>query len=157
MHRIARGAPLGDPRAHRGIYFKWNVYGQSKLANLLFTYELDRRAREAELPVRAVAAHPGFAGTHLAANGQYGRAAGGIASILDASIKAVSQPAAHGAWPVLMAATTDLPGATYVGPGGLGEMSGAPQVVTSTRISRDEAVQRRLWELSEATTGIRYP
>ncbi len=157
MHRVARGAPLGDPRVHHGRYAKWRVYGQSKLANLLFTYELDRRARAKELPLRALAAHPGFAGTHLAANGQYGRSAGGIATILDASIKAVSQPAAHGAWPLLMAATADLPGATYVGPGGLGEMRGAPQVVTSTRLSRDQDAQRRLWELSEETTGIRYP
>jgi len=157
MHRIAPRAPLGDPHQHRGRYAKWQVYGQTKLANLLFTYELDRRARERELPVRALAAHPGFAGTHLAANGQYGRSSGGIASILDATIKAVSQPAAHGAWPLLMAATADLPGGTYVGPGGLGEMTGHPQVVTSNARSRDEDAQRRLWALSEETTGISYP
>jgi NAD(P)-dependent dehydrogenase (short-subunit alcohol dehydrogenase family) len=157
MHRVARRAPLGDPHRHEGRYSKWIVYGQTKLANLLFTYELDRRARERELPVKALAAHPGFAGTHLAANGQYGRSAGGIATILDATIKAVSQPAAHGAWPVLMAATADLPGATYVGPGGLGELSGHPQVVTSSGLSRDEDAQRRLWELSEKATGISYP
>jgi len=157
MHRVARSAPLGDPRVHHGLYRKWQVYGQTKLANLLFTYELDRRARAKELPLKAVAAHPGFAGTHLAANGQYGRSRGGIATILDASVKAVSQPAAHGAWPLLMAATAELPGATYVGPGGLGELKGAPQVVTSTSLSRDEDAQRRLWELSEETTGIRYP
>ena len=157
MHRVARSAPLDDPRVHHGLYRTWRVYGQSKLANLLFTYELDRRARAKELPLKALAAHPGFAGTHLAANGQYGRSRGGVATILDASVKAVSQPAAQGAWPVLMAATADLPGATYVGPGGLGEMRGAPQVVTSTRLSRDEDAQRRLWELSEQTTGIRYP
>ncbi len=157
MHRVARSAPLEDPRVHHGLYRKWRVYGQSKLANLLFTYELDRRVRAKQLPLRAFAAHPGFAGTHLAANGQYGRSAGGIASILDASIKAVSQSAAQGARPLLMAATADLPGATYVGPGGLGELSGVPQVVTSTRLSNDEDAQRRLWELSEQTTGIRYP
>jgi NAD(P)-dependent dehydrogenase (short-subunit alcohol dehydrogenase family) len=157
MHRSVRSASLGDPRVHRGVYRKWQVYGRTKLANLLFTYELDRRARSKELPVRALAAHPGFAGTHLAANGQYGRSAGGIATILDATIKAVSQPAAHGAWPLLMAATAELPGATYVGPGGLGELGGSPQVVTSTRASHDEHAQRRLWELSEETTGIRYP
>jgi NAD(P)-dependent dehydrogenase (short-subunit alcohol dehydrogenase family) len=157
MHRVAGSAPLGDPRATDGHYRKWRVYGQSKLANLLFTYELDRRARAKELPLRALAAHPGFAGTHLAANGQYGRSRGGVATILDATIKAVSQPAAHGAWPALMAATADLPGATYVGPGGLGEMSGAPRVVTSSAASRDEDAQRRLWELSEKTTGISYP
>jgi NAD(P)-dependent dehydrogenase (short-subunit alcohol dehydrogenase family) len=157
MHRVARRAPLGDPHVHGGHYAKWHVYGQSKLANLLFTYELDRRARAKELPLKALAAHPGFAGTHLAANGQYGRSRGGLATILDASIKAVSQSAAHGAWPVLMAATADLPGATYVGPGGLGELQGHPQVVTSTGLSRDADAQRRLWELSEETTGISYP
>jgi NAD(P)-dependent dehydrogenase (short-subunit alcohol dehydrogenase family) len=158
MHRTARSAPLDDRHVQRGRYRKWQVYGQSKLANLLFTYELDRRARAKQLPLKALAAHPGFAGTHLAANGQYGRArGGGIATILDAAVKAVSQSAAQGAWPVLMAASADLPGATYAGPGSLGEMHGHPQVVTSSRLSRDEEAQRRLWELSEETTGIRYP
>jgi NAD(P)-dependent dehydrogenase (short-subunit alcohol dehydrogenase family) len=157
MHRVARSAPLGDPREHKGLYLKWKVYGQTKLANLLFTYELDRRAREAEIPVKALAAHPGFAGTHLAVNGQYGRTSGGIASILDAVIKGVSQSAASGAWPTLMAATADLPGATYVGPGGPFEYAGAPQVVGSSSLSQDEDAQRKLWELSEETTGIRYP
>jgi len=157
MHRFARRAPLDDPRVHRGRYATWHVYSQTKLANLLFTYELDLRARTMELPLKALAAHPGFAGTHLAANGQYGRSRGGIATILDASIKAVSQPAAQGAWPVLMAATADLPGATYVGPGGLGELHGHPQVVTSRRLAHDADAQRRLWELSEETTGVSYP
>ena len=72
-------------------------------------------------------------------------------------MKAVSQSAAQGAWPVLMAATADLPGATYVGPGGLGEVAGHPQVVTSTALSNDEDAQRRLWELSQETTGMSYP
>ena len=132
MHRVARKAPLGDPTRKEGRYSKWAVYSQTKLANLLFTYELERRCREAELPVKALAAHPGFAGTHLAANGQYGRASGGIASVLDAAVKVVSQSPAAGAWPTLMAATADLPGGTYCGPSGLAEMGGSPQVVTST-------------------------
>jgi NAD(P)-dependent dehydrogenase (short-subunit alcohol dehydrogenase family) len=157
MHKIARSAPLDDPLHQRGRYSRWPTYARSKLANLLFTYELDRRARKAAVPVKALAAHPGFAGTHLAANGQYGRASGGRATILDAAIKAVSQSAAAGAWPTLMAATADLPGATFCGPGGLGELSGAPQVVTSTRLSYDEAAQRRLWEISEEVTGLSYP
>jgi NAD(P)-dependent dehydrogenase (short-subunit alcohol dehydrogenase family) len=158
MHRIARSAPLDDPRVQHGRYLRWSVYGQSKLANLLFTYELDRRARGAELPVKALAAHPGFAATHLAANGQYGRSSGGRASILDAFMKAVSPHSAEeGAGPTLMAATADLPGSTYCGPGRLAQWSGPPQVVTSTRLSYDETAQRRLWELSEEVTGIRYP
>jgi NAD(P)-dependent dehydrogenase (short-subunit alcohol dehydrogenase family) len=157
FHRYARSAPLGEPRRQQGRYSRWPAYAQTKLANLLFTYELERRCREAGLPVMALAAHPGFAGTHLAANGQYGRSSGGIASILDATVKAVSQSAAAGAWPSLMAATAELPGGTYCGPGGLGEMSGAPQVTTSNKRSRDASAQRRLWEISEQTTGISYP
>ncbi len=157
FHRMTKSAPLDDPRAQRGRYSRWPVYAQSKLANLLFTYELDRRCREAGLPVKALAAHPGFAGTHLTANGQFGRSSGGIATILDAAVRAVSQTAAAGAWPTLMAATADLPGGTYCGPSGLSEMSGAPQVTTSNRLSHDEAAGRRLWAISEQTTGITYP
>ena len=157
MHRIARSAPLGDPLRQEGRYSRWHVYGQTKLANLLFAYELDRRARAADVPVLALAAHPGFAGTHLAANGQYGRSRGGLASIVDGAVRAVAQSAAAGAWPTLMAATADLPGGTYCGPSGLGEMSGPAQVVTSTRLSHDPSAQRRLWEISEETTGVRFP
>ena len=157
FHRYAKRAPLGDPLVQEGRYSKWPTYGATKLANLLFTYELDRRAREAGLPVKALAAHPGFAGTHLAANGQYGRSAGGIASILDAAVRAVSQSAAAGAWPSLMAATADLPGGTYCGPSGPAQMAGAPQIVTSNKASHDQIAQRRLWEISEQATGIEYP
>ncbi|MDO9456611.1 SDR family NAD(P)-dependent oxidoreductase [Nocardioides sp.] len=157
-HYYGGRAPLGDPTRHgRGLYRKWHVYGQSKLANLLFTAELDHRCREDGVPVKALAAHPGFAGTHLAANGQYGRSSGGIASILDAAIRAVSQPAAAGAWPTLMAATADLPGASFVGPSGPGEFGGTPQVTAGSSAARDPEAGRALWELSERTTGITYP
>lgn len=157
MHRIARRAPLGDPRVPPGRYLRWPEYGASKLANLLFTYELDRRLRAAHLPAKALAAHPGFSGTHLAANGRFGRADGGAASILDAAVRAVSQSAEAGAWPSLMAATADLPGATYCGPSGPGEMAGRPRVVSSSRLSRDESVARRFWELSEDAVGLTWP
>ncbi|MFA6577203.1 MAG: short-chain dehydrogenase, partial [Nocardioides sp.] len=72
-------------------------------------------------------------------------------------IRAVSQSAAAGAWPSLMAATADLPGGTYCGPSGLVQMAGAPQIVTSSKASYDRIAQRRLWEISEQTTGIEYP
>jgi NAD(P)-dependent dehydrogenase (short-subunit alcohol dehydrogenase family) len=157
MHRTARRAPVDDPLMQERRYSKWPVYGETKLANLLFTYELDRRLREAELPVKALAAHPGFAGTHLAANGRFGHASGGVASILDAAIKVVAQPAHMGALPTLMAATADLPGATYCGPNGFRESRGLPVVVGSSKLSRDEDAQRELWELSERTTGVNYP
>jgi NAD(P)-dependent dehydrogenase (short-subunit alcohol dehydrogenase family) len=157
MHRTARSAPLGDPHHQQGRYSRWPVYGQTKLANLLFTFELDRRARRAELPVRAVAAHPGFSATHLAANGRYGRAAGGRASILDAAVRAVAQPVQMGALPTLMATTADLPGSTYCGPSGWQESRGLPTVVGCSRLALDEDAQGRLWELSERTTGVAYP
>jgi NAD(P)-dependent dehydrogenase (short-subunit alcohol dehydrogenase family) len=157
FHTFAGKAPLGDPREQRGRYSRWRVYGQTKLANLYFTAELDRRLRAADLPVRALAAHPGFAGTHLAANGQYGRSSGGIASILDAGVRAVSQSAAAGAWPSLMAATSDLPGNSFVGPSGLRQMAGTPRLVGRSRLARDEGAARRLWEISEETVDLRYP
>ncbi len=156
MHRVARSAPLGDPRSRRR-YRRWMVYSQTKLANLLFTFELDRRLRRAGLPVIALAAHPGLAGTHLAVNGQLGSTEGRRAAILDAAVKAVSQTAAAGAWPVLMAATADLPGGTYVGPGGPGQASGRPRIVGTAPLARDEMAQRRLWETSEATVGLSWP
>lgn len=157
FHRIVRSAPLGDPLVAARRHRPWGLYGQSKLANLLFTAELDRRCVAAGVPVRAMAAHPGFAGTHLAANGQYGRTSGGIATVLDAAIRAVSQSAASGALPTLMAATANLPGGTYVGPGGAAEFSGFPQVTVGNKLSRDADAARQLWELSESTTGITYP
>jgi NAD(P)-dependent dehydrogenase (short-subunit alcohol dehydrogenase family) len=155
-HRMARTAPLGDPRVRRR-YSRWGVYGQTKLANLLFTFELDRRLRRAGLPVTALAAHPGLAGTHLAVNGQLGTTQGRRAAILDAAVKLVSQSAAAGAWPTLMAATADLPGGTYVGPGGPGQASGPPRIVGTTPLARDEMAQRRLWETSEETVGLSWP
>ena len=157
MHRVATTAPLGDPRAKPRPYLRWMVYSQTKLANLLFTFELDRRLRAGGREVSALAAHPGYAGTHLLANGRFGRSSGGAASILDAVNRRLSQSPAAGALPVLMAATADLPGSTYCGPSGPGEAYGTPQVVGCSRLARDREAARRLWEISEQATGIRYP
>jgi len=157
LHRAARQAPLGDPRNHEGRYSRWPAYAATKLANLMFTFELERRLRAADLPVKATAAHPGYAGTHLVANGRFGRSAGGVASIVDAASRALGQPPAAGALPLLMAATADLPGGTYCGPGGPGQARGAPRVVGTSRLARDEQAQRELWATSEQATGIAYP
>jgi NAD(P)-dependent dehydrogenase (short-subunit alcohol dehydrogenase family) len=158
MHRFAGSAPVDDPRQPSGgIYRRWRVYSQSKLANLYFTYELDHRARAAGLTLRALAAHPGYAATHLIANGQVGRASGGMANILNGVARATAQSAQAGALPVLMAATAELDGGASVGPGGFQELGGRPKVVRSTRLSRDEQAAARLWQISEDTTGIRYP
>ncbi len=157
MHRFAHSAPLGDPHVKARPYLRWVAYCQTKLANLLFTFELDRRLRECGLPVSAHAAHPGYAGTHLVANGRFGRSAGGVASILDAVNRTVGQSPVIGAWPTLMAATADVPGSTYCGPSGLGEVAGSPRLVGWTRQAGDRESQRALWELSEKSTGITYP
>ena len=156
-HRMARSAPLGDPRTAPRRYSRWGGYGQTKLANLLFTYELDRRAREAGLPLTATAAHPGYSATHLLSYGQTMKGTGGLTSILDATMRATAQSAGMGALPTLMAATAALPSGTYVGPNGIGEWRGNPHVVTSSRLSRDPRAARRLWEISEETVGLRWP
>ncbi len=147
-HRLARHAPLHDPRGKPHLYSRWAVYGQTKLANLLFTFELDRRLAAAALPVKALAAHPGLAGTRLFSNGQ-SAAARAAGPILNAAQRAVSQSAVDGALPVLMAATEDLPGSTYVGPSGPAEFRGPPAVVGCSDLARDADAARRLWELSE--------
>jgi NAD(P)-dependent dehydrogenase (short-subunit alcohol dehydrogenase family) len=153
-HRMARSAPLQDPRSPDGRYQRWQAYARSKLANLLFTVELDRRSRGAGVPVTALAAHPGLAATSLGSSATRSRAGG---SILDAALSLVGQPPSEGALPLLMAATDDLPGATYVGPGGPGEVRGAPQVVTSSSLARDEETARRLWQVAEDATGVSFP
>jgi hypothetical protein len=91
------------------------------------------------------------------ANGRFGRSSGGLASIVDAVNRRFSQSPASGAWPILMAATADLPGSTYCGPSGPGEAYGPPQVVGCSRLARDPKAARRLWEISEQATDIHFP
>jgi NAD(P)-dependent dehydrogenase (short-subunit alcohol dehydrogenase family) len=157
LHRLARSAPLEDPRSHRVRYRRWPVYARSKLANLLMTSELERRARAAGLSITATAAHPGLAATHLATKGRYGTTAGPRAAIVHAAVSAVAQSAAAGALPTLMAATADLPGDTYCGPSGRHELAGPPRIVGRSRLARDEDTARALWELSERTVGLAWP
>jgi NAD(P)-dependent dehydrogenase (short-subunit alcohol dehydrogenase family) len=151
-HRLARRPPLDDPRTLSGRYSRWGAYGGSKLANLMFTYELDRRCRAADLPVKALAAHPGYSATELV-----GKTGGAGGQIMAAATKLLGQPAHLGALATLMAATADLPGSTYIGPDGPGQMRGYPRIVQPRPMARDEDAQRRLWALSEAATGIHYP
>ncbi|WP_235958602.1 SDR family NAD(P)-dependent oxidoreductase [Nocardioides acrostichi] len=159
FHRVPRSARFDDPRSPhgRGRESAYGTYGRTKLANLLFTYGLDRRCREAEIPVKALAAHPGFAGTHLALNGPFGGRARGAGAVLDAVIRATGQSPAAGAQPTLMAATADLPGTTFCGPSGPGEFAGHPQVVRAAKLAYDESAQDHLWTLSEQITGLHYP
>jgi NAD(P)-dependent dehydrogenase (short-subunit alcohol dehydrogenase family) len=151
-HRIARRAPLDDPRTLHGRYTRWGAYGASKLANLMFTFELDRRARAAGLPVKALAAHPGYSATELV-----GKTGGIGGQIMHAATRLLGQRAELGALPTLMAATADLPGSTYVGPDGFAQMRGYPRIVRPRRLALDKDAQHRLWELSEIAVGLHYP
>jgi NAD(P)-dependent dehydrogenase (short-subunit alcohol dehydrogenase family) len=132
-------------------YFRWNAYGQSKLANLLFALELDRRLRAQGSTVKSVAAHPGYAATNLQS------AAAPLVDrlVMKVTDAIVAQSGEMGALPVLYAATEPgLEGGTYVGPGGHGEHRGHPKIVQPNRAAKDAKTARRLWEVSEQMTGI---
>ena len=157
MHRFARTVPLDDPRADNTRYLKWSAYAQSKLANLLFAFELDRRSRAAGFHVTSMAAHPGYASTNLV-NAGLGMNGGPDGAIAAGVTRLVGQSAAMGAQPTLMAATLPgLAGGSYTGPRAPGELRGRPTVVTPSRTARDELLARRLWEFSEKATGVRFP
>jgi NAD(P)-dependent dehydrogenase (short-subunit alcohol dehydrogenase family) len=141
-------------------YMRWSAYGQSKLANLLFAFELNRRAEAAGLALRSMAAHPGYAATNLQSAGP--GIGGGITALLSKSVMAVTnrviaQSAEMGALPTLYAATfPDLPGGSYIGPDGFRELRGHPKPVGSSGAARDPDTARRLWEVSEELTGVEF-
>lgn len=139
-------------------YFRWAAYAQSKLANLLFAYELQRRADDAGLPLKSTAAHPGYAATNLQTRGP--EAGGVLTRIEDAFMavanRVVAQSDEMGALPTLYAAVEELPGGTYVGPDGFQEQRGHPTPVGSTSASKDREAARRLWQVSEELTGVQY-
>ncbi|MEU2625001.1 oxidoreductase [Streptomyces sp. NPDC007157] len=137
----------------RGTYNPTRAYAQSKLANLLFTLELQRRLTEAGSPVRALAAHPGYAATNLQSHtaSPVARLGMRLGNLL------VAQDDRAGALPTLYAATQDLPGASYVGPDGMGGMRGAPALAGRSPAASDPAAARRLWTLSEEMTGVTWP
>ncbi len=149
---------LDDLNSERG-YSGWRAYGQSKLANALFTVELDRRLRAAGAVTLSVGAHPGYTSTGLMHSGPRLGGGGGIfARVMGLAAPLTGQPAARGALPVLRAATD--PGASggdYYGPRGPGEFRGAPRKVRYTRTARDERLARALWQASEHLTGLPSP
>jgi NAD(P)-dependent dehydrogenase (short-subunit alcohol dehydrogenase family) len=150
-HRIGR-MRFDDLQGERR-YNRWRAYGQSKLANLLFALELDRRLRAAGFAIRSVAAHPGYAATNLqsAAPPAIDRV------VMAVTNRLVAQSAEMGALPILYAATyPGLEGGSFVGPDGIGEQRGHPTLVAPSRAARDEAVARRLWAVSEELTGAPF-
>jgi NAD(P)-dependent dehydrogenase (short-subunit alcohol dehydrogenase family) len=132
-------------------YSPWLAYSQSKLANLLFTSELQRRLDAAGSPLRALAAHPGYSHTNL--QGASGRKLGD--ALMSAATRVVATDADFGARQTLYAASQDLPGDTFVGPrfGWIGRT----QPVGRSRRAQDAATAARLWELSEQLTGTKFP
>jgi NAD(P)-dependent dehydrogenase (short-subunit alcohol dehydrogenase family) len=138
-------------------YGKWRAYGQAKLANQLFAFELDRRARAAGTDLVSVAAHPGYAATNLQSAGA--RMTGSRLSerITDLGNSLFAQSAADGALPSLYGATApDVRGGQYFGPDRLFHMRGHPTTVAPVRAARDTDVARRLWERSVELTGVAY-
>ncbi len=136
----------------RRKYRPWRAYGQSKLANLLFTLELQRRFEGNSGHRKALAAHPGLALTNLYRPGNPV-----IKRVGSAGMRLVAQTEDAGALPILFAATQELPGASYVGPDGPGEMRGAPTLVGRSAAASDSQSARELWSASERLTGVHLP
>jgi len=148
-HRAGR-IDLEDLNWEHRRYNRWQAYGQSKLANLLFTYELQRRLAAAGSTLRAVAAHPGYAATNLQSHTESAQD-----WLMTITNRLVAQSAQMGALPALYAATVpDLPGGSYVGPDGLFEQRGHPRIVESSKRSHEEITAASLWTLSESLTGV---
>jgi NAD(P)-dependent dehydrogenase (short-subunit alcohol dehydrogenase family) len=150
-HRMGR-IKFDDLQGERR-YFRWLAYGQSKLANLMFAFELQRRATEAGTALKSMAAHPGYTATNLQFAGPpaYERAVGHVLN------RFFAQTPEMGALPTLYAATApDLPGGSFVGPDGPMEQRGYPKVVTAAGKAYNGEEWRRLWEVSEQLTGVHY-
>jgi NAD(P)-dependent dehydrogenase (short-subunit alcohol dehydrogenase family) len=149
----------GSPRIHfdnlnlTGEYAPITAYSQSKLANLLFTLELQRRLVESGSSVRALAAHPGYAATNLQSHDSSALRR----ALMWFGNRFMAQDSEAGALPTLYAAVQDLPGASYVGPDGLGEMRGTPTLVGRSPAASDPATARRLWTVSEELTEVTFP
>ena len=133
-------------------YQRWLAYGQSKLANLLFTSELNHRLVESNSKIKAIAVHPGFAATNLQSQTQSNVWDG----IMSASNKYMAQSSFEGSWSTLFAITEDIPGNSFVGPTGFGQTKGSPGLVSRSKRAKDMNVAKRLWDLSEELTQTTY-
>jgi NAD(P)-dependent dehydrogenase (short-subunit alcohol dehydrogenase family) len=148
-HRIGR-IDLADLNWEHRTYRRWAAYGQSKLADLMFAFELDRRLSADGSAVRSVAAHPGYAATELQFHTEALEH-----RVMGLGNRLFAQSADDGARPALYAATMpDVRGGDYWGPDGLGEMRGHPKRAGAAKRARDEAVARRLWDLAAQLTGV---
>jgi NAD(P)-dependent dehydrogenase (short-subunit alcohol dehydrogenase family) len=142
-----------DLNWERKPYRVWRAYGQSKLANLLFTAELQRRLSDIGSAVLATAAHPGYAATNL----QFHSGRRLFDLVGSAGNRLLAQDEDGGALPTLYAAVAEIPGNSFAGPGGFMEQRGAPKLVGRSAAAKDSDVARRLWDVSEELTGARFP
>ena len=134
-------------------YFNWAAYGQSKLADLLFSFELARRSAAAGTTLLGVAAHPGYSATNLQSAGP----SAWESAVMKVTNRLFAQSAEMGALPLLYAATApDVPNGAFVGPDGPGGGRGYPKLVPASARAYDVDAQRRLWEVSEQLTGVRF-
>jgi NAD(P)-dependent dehydrogenase (short-subunit alcohol dehydrogenase family) len=158
-HRTAT-LDLDDLNWQRRPYSKAAAYGASKLANMLFAFELDRRLREAAVHALSVAAHPGWAATDIALGGvrePVNGAAKAWKKLVDVGNTFFAQPAALGALPTLYAATAPaVEGGAYIGPDGLFQMRGHPIEVDCENQARDPELAAQLWRKSEELTAVSY-
>ena len=137
-----------DLNWERRSYRAWGAYGQSKLANMLFALELQRRLAASDAQVRATAAHPGWTATDL-------QRTTGFVRLLNPLF---AMKPADGALPTLRAATDPTAaGGSYWGPSGFFEVNGPPAPARIPAAAQDEAVAARLWEVSETLTGVTFP
>lgn len=152
MHQLTRGIRFEDVDLAHG-YTPYRAYAQSKLANLLFTLELQRRLEQAGSDVLSVASHPGYAATNLQRHGAdpFARNVALLAN------KVVAQSAWAGSLPTVFAATQDIDGAGYAGPKRLFGVRGAPTYAGRSPEAKDTEAARRLWEMSEEMTGVSFP
>jgi len=155
MHKMGK-IPWDDLQSERR-YRKWSAYSNSKLANLMFAFELQRRATAAGSKVTSYAAHPGWAATDLYHKGARVGNATLQEKVMTIPTRYLAQSSADGALPTLYAATApSVPPGAYIGPSKRMETVGPPTVVKGNGRSRDEAEARRLWDVSEQLTGVEF-
>ena len=143
-----------DLNWERRPYAPSRAYNDSKLANLLFTAELQRRLTATGSGVLANAAHPGLVATNIYQHGGPRRPADLVWAVV---LRLLAQDAVHGALPVLYAAVAGIPGNSFAGPSHLAHMRGAPELIARSATAEDPDVARRLWAASEQLTGVRSP
>jgi NAD(P)-dependent dehydrogenase (short-subunit alcohol dehydrogenase family) len=151
LHR--RGSIHFDDLTGERDYSRTDFYAQSKFANVLFGLELDRRLRAGDVPVRSVLAHPGYAATNLQSTGPTGV----MKQLMKIANRVAAQSVDMGALPQLYAATAaSVESGQFIGPDGRGESRGYPTIVLPVESATNPETARRLWELSEELTGVRY-